>query len=91
MTGILSSEQIAALKAKYPQGTRIKLDRMGPDPYSRLPDGLEGSVISVDDIGTVHVLWDDRGLILGLIEDVDRFHIIAKEKNNTERGNDYGE
>lgn len=37
-----------------------------PDPYSRLRPGTEGTVSTVDDLGTVHVDWDDGGR-LGMV------------------------
>lgn len=48
------------LKAYYTPGTRVRLLRMN-DPYTKLETGAEGFVISVDDIGTIHVAWDKGG------------------------------
>jgi Domain of unknown function (DUF4314) len=39
-----------------------------PYPYSRLPIGAEGTVVSIDDLGTIHVDWDN-GSRLGMIVD----------------------
>lgn len=36
------------------------------DPYTNLKSGDEGTVQFIDDLGTVHVLWDN-GSTLGLI------------------------
>lgn len=48
---------IEVLKKEYPPGTRVELVRMN-DEYSRLKPGDKGTVIAVDDIGTIHVNWD---------------------------------
>ena len=44
---------IAGVKAMYPAGTKIVLDSMGDDPRP-IPPGTKGTVVHVDDIGTVH-------------------------------------
>jgi len=36
------------------------------DPYTRIDPGTQGTVIDVDDIGTIHVLWDS-GSTLGVV------------------------
>ena len=51
-------------------GCRVALVSMGPDPYSRLKPGDEGTVFHVDDSGTVHVNWD-CGSTLGMVYGVD--------------------
>jgi hypothetical protein len=38
------------------------------DPYTRLKPGAEGTVIALDDAGTLHVRWDD-GSTLGLTDE----------------------
>jgi hypothetical protein len=51
----------------YAKGDRVRFLGFGePDPYSRLRVGIEGTVSTVDDIGTVHVDWDDGGR-LGMV------------------------
>ncbi len=58
MNNIPSREMINYLKAQFPKGTRVELISMN-DPYNRkLKPGDQGTVISVDDIGTIHVDWD---------------------------------
>ena len=47
------------------------------DPYSRLPPGLKGTVVAVDDIGTVHFAWDN-GSSLGAAYWVDRIRRISE-------------
>ena len=52
-----SRERIEKLKEDYPQGTRVELVYM-EDEFSRLQPGEKGTVVGVDDIGTIHVNWD---------------------------------
>ena len=47
------------------KGKRIRLLQMKDDP-NPVPDGTEGTILNVDDIGTIHVKWDD-GRTLGVI------------------------
>lgn len=53
----ISSTVIERLKREYPAGTRVELVSMN-DAYCRLKHGEQGTVIGVDDIGTIHVSWD---------------------------------
>ena len=66
----ISDTMLQKLKRDYPEGTRVKLIRMD-DPYLRLEPSEEGNVIGVDDIGTIHVKWDN-GSTLGVVFDEDR-------------------
>jgi hypothetical protein len=61
----ISKEQLLLLRKKYTPGKRVELLRMN-DPYSNLSIGAIGTVISVDDIGTIHVRWDS-GSSLGIV------------------------
>ena len=62
------------IKAKYPVGTRIKII-FSDDPFHPIPEGMLGTVTGVDDIGTVHMKWDN-GSTLGLIVGDDIFEIV---------------
>lgn len=53
------------LRCIYRPGTRVVLVKMN-DPYTKLEPGTRGTVISVDDIGTIHVNWDS-GSSLGIV------------------------
>ncbi|WP_330393532.1 DUF4314 domain-containing protein [Anaeromicropila populeti] len=53
------------IKADYPSGTRVELISMD-DPYVKIPEGTKGTVVSVDDVGTIHVHWD-TGHKLGIV------------------------
>ena len=65
---------VQRMKNTYTPGTRIELDYMGDDPRPIAP-GTKGTVKIVDDIGTVHCVFDN-GRYLGLIPGEDRFHTI---------------
>lgn len=68
---------VKTIKDKYPKGTKILLHEMrGEDPV-RMYDGLMGTVSSVDDIGQIHVDWDN-GSTLALSIDDDEFEIIDR-------------
>lgn len=58
MNGFPSREQIERYKKMYPPGTRVQLDYMPDDPQP-VPSGTKGTVMEVDDIGTVHTKWDN--------------------------------
>jgi Domain of unknown function (DUF4314) len=48
-------------------GDRVEFLGFGEhDPYSTLQPGTLGTVTLIDDVGTVHVKWDD-GRALGLV------------------------
>lgn len=58
------------------KGKRVVLIKM-EDEYTKLKPGDEGTVKFVDDMGTIHVKWDN-GENLGLIPNVDEYFF----KNN---------
>jgi hypothetical protein len=61
-------------------GKRIKLIRM-EDPYTNLSYGSEGTIDHTDDIGKIHVNWDN-GSKLALIPEIDEYEILEKESTN---------
>ena len=92
---MIDREKVERIKKQYPEGTRICLDCMGPDPH-RIPNGSTGTVDCVDDIGTLFVRFDN-GRIMGVVPEADQFHVIEQEENisedekedeNMEEGND---
>ena len=70
-----SREQIAALRQRYPHGTRVELLSMD-DPQAP-PAGTMGEVLGVDDAGQLLVRWE-TGSSLSLIPSVDSFRIVQK-------------
>ena len=57
MKGFPPKVIVEELRERYPRGARVVLVYMD-DPYSELRPEDKGTVIAVDDIGTVHVNWD---------------------------------
>ena len=70
-----SREQIAALRQRYPRGTRVELLAMD-DPQAP-PTGTRGEVMGVDDAGQLLVRWE-TGSSLSLISGIDSFRIVQK-------------
>ena len=60
---------IQFLKDLYPAGTRVKLLEM--NDIQTPPIGTLGTVMYVDDIGTIHIKWDN-GSTLGAAYPEDR-------------------
>ena len=79
----LDDEIVNDIKERYPEGTRIVLDYMGEDPHPIEP-GTRGTVRHVDDIGTVHVDFDN-GRRLGLVPGEDSFHKLKERDRGDER------
>ena len=61
------------LRKMYPVGTKVELHYMD-DPQAP-PSGTVGEVMFVDDIGQIHVKWEN-GSSLALIVGVDSFSRI---------------
>ena len=72
----ISSRILAMLKEKFVSGTRVVLVKMNDD-YSTLKEGDKGTVVMVDDIGTIHVDWDN-GSSLGVVFGEDFCHKITE-------------
>ena len=71
---IPSQEQLTQLRNNYPSGTRVKLISMD-DPHTNLKPGDRGFVTHIDDIGTVHIQWDNSST-LGAVYGADRITTI---------------
>ena len=54
---MLKREEIARLKEKYPKGTPIHLYCMAGE--TSVPPGSKGIVDHVDDIGQIHMKWEN--------------------------------
>ena len=63
--------KVEYIKKMYPAGTKIVLDEMD-DPQAP-PQGTKGEILFVDDIGQIHVRWEN-GSGLAINTDVDTFH-----------------
>ena len=56
---------IERIRADFPIGSRVMMV-YSVDPLVPIDGGTEGVVSSVDDIGTIHINWDN-GSCLGVI------------------------
>ncbi len=65
----LEKDELNRLRSEFPKGTRVVLRRM--NDVQAPPVGIEGTVTWVDDIGTIHVNWDN-GCGLGLVYEEDK-------------------
>lgn len=68
-----SRERLAAMKATYRKGVRVMLDQM--EDIQAPEVGTLGTVVGVDDIGSILVRWDN-GSNLSVIYGEDRCHIV---------------
>ena len=74
---VYNEKKVELLRQRYPEGTRICLDHM--EDLCPVESGTCGRVQFVDDAGTLHCKFDN-GRMLGVIPDVDKFHIIEQEQ-----------
>lgn len=63
---MMTRKEIERIKAEYPFGSHVKLIEMKGEP--QMPYGLKGTVMSIDDIGQLHVNWEN-GSTLALTEE----------------------
>ncbi len=74
---MLSDDEKKAATAMY-VGRRIKfLAHDSPDPRP-LEYGQMGTCTSIDDVGTLHMAWDN-GRSLGLVLGADTFAVIGRD------------
>jgi hypothetical protein len=71
---IMTTKQLETLRKQYPAGTKVRLISMTDEPYP-VPSGTVGEVTYVDDIGSIHVRWQN-GSSLALIPESDKFCVI---------------
>lgn len=70
-------EIVNSLRERYPAGCRVQLDAM--DDVQAPPIGTKGTVIGVDDIGSIMVRWDN-GSGLSVAYGEDRCHRIEEKE-----------
>ena len=76
--------EAAEIRLQYPPDTRIELELM-VDAYAVSP-GTRGTVDHVDDMGSVHIKWDN-GRTLAAIPGVDSFRkLTAHELQEEQQG-----
>ena len=71
-----SKEIVERLRMEFPKGTVVELVHMNDHAPSA---GTQGTVIFVDDIGTIHVRWN-TGSSLGLAFGEDVCRIVKNSK-----------
>jgi hypothetical protein len=71
-------QQAKRYKEQYPPGTRLQLINM-EDPYAPVESGTRGTVKLVDDIGQIHMHWDN-GRTLALVPGQDSFRTLTEEE-----------
>ena len=75
---VISKEALQDLRERFPKGTRVELVQMD-DPQAP-PIGTKGTVIGVDDIGSIMVSWDNGcGLNVAYGEDICRKVVDAND------------
>ena len=68
---MISKAALEGLRQRYTPGTRVELLQM--DDFQAPPIGTRGTVIGVDDIGSIMVAWDNgSGLSVAYGEDLCR-------------------
>ena len=68
---VISRAALEGLRRRYTSGTRVELLQM--DDIQAPPIGTKGTVIGVDDIGSIMVAWDNgSGLSVAYGEDLCR-------------------
>ena len=63
---MMTRKEIERINAEYPLGSHVILIEMKGEP--QMPYGLKGTVMSIDDIGQLHVNWEN-GSTLALTEE----------------------
>jgi len=77
MIDVFSSEYqktVRRIKERYIKGARIRCLAMMDDPIP-IENGSLGTVECVDDIGQIHVRWDN-GRLLALVPNIDEFEAV---------------
>lgn len=74
---MIRPEQLRLLREQYPAGSRVELEEM--DDVQAPPIGTQGTVIGVDDLGSIMVRWDN-GCGLSAAWGADRCRRIEVQK-----------
>lgn len=59
------------------EGMRVRMIHMNDE--RPVDEGLEGTIEKIDDLGTLHVKWDD-GRLLGVIPNVDNYELLPSNE-----------
>ncbi len=77
MNNFPSQKTVDRIKSEYKKGTRVRLDRM--NDFQAPPIGTLGTVDFVDDIGSIHVIWD-TGSTLAVAYGEDSCTIVSQDE-----------
>ena len=72
-----SESYLEQLRKKYPVGTKLQLISMRNEKYP-IPPGNVGEVTHIDDMGSIHMKWEN-GSFLAIIPEVDSFRVAGAE------------
>ena len=75
----IRKETLEHIRKQYPAGTRVELIHMNDPWNTRLHEGCRGTVVAVDDIGTIHVAWD-CGSSLGVVYGEDSCKVVTEDE-----------
>jgi len=64
----MNYEAVNARKRLFLLGSHVQLTETMNAPYTPLPKGLKGIVCGVDDIGTVHIQWENGSSLGAVLE-----------------------
>jgi hypothetical protein len=70
-----NKKELAGLRAMHPPGTRVELVQM--DDVQAPPIGTRGTVVGVDDTGSLLMHWDN-GSSLNVLWKVDKVRVLEK-------------
>ncbi|MFF5996556.1 DUF4314 domain-containing protein [Lysinibacillus sp. KU-BSD001] len=65
----MNCDVVLARKRIFVPGSWVRLTERMNDPYTPLEKGLTGTVRYVDDIGTVHINWENGSPLGAVLED----------------------
>ena len=71
---VISKAALEGLRRRYKPGTRVELLQM--DDVQAPPIGTKGTVLGVDDVGSILVAWDN-GSGLNVIYGIDRVRKVV--------------
>ena len=74
---VISKAALAGLRRRYKPGTRVELLRM--DDVQAPPIGTKGTVLGVDDIGSIMVAWDN-GSGLSVAYGADLCRVVSSDE-----------
>ena len=80
---LIHKEELRRLRRDYRVGTSVELVHMDDQYCPSLQPGSIGRVVSIDDIGTIHVKWD-CGSSLGVVYGEDLCRVIEENTENTQ-------